>query len=61
MRQTLLNFRPPDEATPEYRYTTKTYKGNDLSFNKYTTSPITNEEEVIKSKSPKKQIRSDFS
>jgi hypothetical protein len=49
-----LNFRPPDEATPEYRYTTKTYKGNDLSFNKYTTSPITNEEEVIKSKSPKK-------
>ena len=54
MRQTLLNFRPPDETTPEYRYTTKTYKGCDLSFNKYSMSPISNEETIIKSKSPKK-------
>jgi hypothetical protein len=55
-----LNFRPPDETTPEYRYTSKTYKGNDLAFNKYSTDPIINEESVINSKSPKKYLKSDF-
>jgi hypothetical protein len=49
-----LNFRPPEERTPEYRYTTKTYKGKDLSFNKYTSDLINNEESIIRSKSPKK-------
>lgn len=33
MRQTLLNFRSPNEVTPEFRMVTVTYKGTNLEYN----------------------------
>ena len=38
MRQTLLNFRPPDERTAEFRLAQKTYTGKSLQYTKKNVS-----------------------
>ena len=69
MRQTLLNFRSPNEITPEFRLTTVTYKGTNLNYEvkdqadptKYSNVEIqTFKEDPQEAKSVKGNTKSNF-